>query len=335
MRKIRIAQIGTSRNSHGSTIFRTLKDKSDIFEIAGYALPEGEREKFPEMMQVFDGYREMTVEEILNDPKIEAVAIETEEIYLTKYAIAAAHHNKHIHMEKPGGTDLHEFEELISLVKEKGIVFHIGYMYRYNPTLIDLLNQVKNGEFGEIFSVEAQMNCHHPSSVRDWLKTFKGGMMFFLGCHLVDLILKIQGQPERIIPLNKKSGLDADGEDFGMAVFEYKNGVSFAKTTAVELGGFARRQVVVCGSRKTLEIKPIEMYSDPRGSDTVFSEKTEYTEPGWLEFGTKTKTEIFGRYDAMMSAFAEFVIGKRQNPNTPDYELMLYKTVLKCCGITE
>ncbi len=335
MKKIKIAQIGTSRNSHGSSVFRALKSRSDLFEVVGYALPEGEREKFPEMMQAFDGYSEMTVEEILNDPMIDAVAIETEEIYLTKYAVKVALAKKHIYMEKPGGCELSEFETLVSLVKENNLVFHIGYMYRYNPAIVDLLNQAKDGELGKITSVEAVMNCHHPVEVRDWLKTFKGGMMFFLGCHLVDIILKIQGEPEKIIPLNKNSGLGGYGEDFGMAVFEYKNGVSFVKTTAVELGGFARRQIVVSGSLKTVEIKPIEMYSDPRGSDTLYSEVTEYVEPGWLEFGDKKRSEIFGRYDDMMSAFAEFVRGERENPNTPDYELKLYKTVLKCCGIIE
>ena len=179
--------------------------------------------KFPQVLDVFDGYKEMTVAEILADPEIEAVAVETEEIYLTKYAIMATQHKKHIHMEKPGGTDLKEFEKLISLVKENNLIFRIGYMYRYNPFVIDLLEQVRNGELGEIISVEAQMNCHHTSEVRNWLKIFKGGMMFFLGCHLIDLILQIQGQPTRIIPLNKCSGLDANGEDFGMAVFEYRN----------------------------------------------------------------------------------------------------------------
>ena len=48
MRKIKIAQIGTSRNSHGNEIFNTLKKQSDIFEIVGYAFPENEKEKFPE-----------------------------------------------------------------------------------------------------------------------------------------------------------------------------------------------------------------------------------------------------------------------------------------------
>ena len=43
MRKIRMAQIGTSRNSHGREIFATFASLSDIFEIVGYALPENER----------------------------------------------------------------------------------------------------------------------------------------------------------------------------------------------------------------------------------------------------------------------------------------------------
>ena len=41
----------------------------------------------------------MTVDEILNNPEIEAVAVETEEIYLTKYALMVANAGKHLHME--------------------------------------------------------------------------------------------------------------------------------------------------------------------------------------------------------------------------------------------
>lgn len=335
MKRIKIAQIGTSNDSHGACIFRSIAKQTDVFELVGYALPENEREKFPGKMDVFNGYREMTVEEILNSPEIEAVAVETEEIYLTKYATLAVEHKKHIHMEKPGGLSLTDFEKLIEMVKKNKVVFHAGYMYRYNPYIIDLLEQVKRGELGEIISVEAQMNCHHPVPTRKWLKTFKGGMMFFLGCHLIDLILKIQGQPERIIPLNKCSGLDVDSEDFGMAVFEYKNGVSFAKTSAVELGGFARRQLVVAGSKKMVELKPLEMYSKPEGGNTLYTDKTEYTEPGWLERGTKNRSEIYDRYDTMMATFAKMIRGEIENPNTPDYELELYKTILKCCGIDE
>lgn len=103
MRKIKIAQIGTSLNSHGNEIWNTICQQEDLFEIVGYALPENERKKFPTRMSDFEGCREMTVDEILNDTEIEAVAVETEEMYLTKYALMVAKSGKHLHMEKPGG----------------------------------------------------------------------------------------------------------------------------------------------------------------------------------------------------------------------------------------
>ncbi len=333
MRKIKIAQIGTSTNSHGNDIFNTIKKLTDVFEVVGYALPENEREKFPERMADFEGYREMTVEEILNDNEIEAVTVETEEIYLTKYATMAANAGKHIHMEKPGGTNLAQFEELIKAVKENGKTFHIGYMYRYNLYIREIFEKIESGELGDIISVEAQMNCIHPVKVREWLKNFKGGMMFFLGCHLIDLILQIKGQPDRIIPLNKKTGVDGvDAEDFGMAVFEYKDGVSFIKMVASEIGGYARRQFVVTGSKKTIELKPFEMFV-PDGQYMMFSEKTEYESTVWSDRGVTVRSDIFNRYDTMLTSFAEMVAGERKNPYTLDYELELYKTLLICCGV--
>ena len=47
-----------------------------------------------------------------------------------------------------------------------------------------------------------------------------------------------------------------------MAVFKYKNGCSFAKTSATEGCGFLRRQLVISGSKGTIEINPIEWYYD-------------------------------------------------------------------------
>lgn len=328
MNRIRIAQIGTSKYSHGNMIWTSLKKQSDIFEIVGYAMPENEETKFPNAMREFEGYPKMTVDEILKDPTITAVAIETEEIYLSKYALLAAKANKHIHMEKPGGTEPSDFEELIRTVKKTGKVFHTGYMYRYNPYILDLLDRIKAGKLGRILSVEAQMNCYHTPEVRQWLKQFPGGMMFFLGCHLVDLILQIQGQPKRIIPLNKSTNCDTEAEDFGMAVFEYENGISFAKTSALEIGGYARRQLVVVGTNGTVELKPLEISAPGVG---LCTKKTEYWEKSWGCTGEHSQTE-FDRYDGMTAGFASYIRGERENPYTPDYELELYKTIRKACG---
>lgn len=330
MRKIKIAQIGTSDYSHGNDIFDCLKKNDVIFEIAGYNFPENEREKFPERMAMFEGYKELSLEEILRNPEIEAVTVETEEIYLTKYAQMAADAKKHIHMEKPGGIKLTDFEKMIETVKKNKTVFHTGYMYRYNPYIMELKEQIKNGELGDIISVEAQMNCLHSKKTRQWLENFPGGMMFFLGCHMIDLIFSIQGIPKNIIPLNKCSNVDGvTAEDFGMAVLEYKNGVSFAKTSAVELGGFERRQLVVTGTRKTVEIQPLEWYVQEGKLVAVRYERA------CTDGNAATKKEVSipaDRYDGMMRSFAQMVRGEKENPYSYDYELELYKTILKCCG---
>lgn len=328
MKKIKIAQIGTSANSHGNDIWSTLLNQADIYDVVGYAFPENEREKFPERTKAFDGYREMTVDEILNDTEIEAVAVETEEIYLTKYALIVARAGKHLHMEKPGGTEPEDFEELVKTLKEKNLTFSLGYMYRFNPKIKEAIEKVKRGELGEICSVEAQMNCTHSREVRQWLGNFPGGMLFFLGCHLIDLIYTIQGEPEEVIPLSCSTGFGGvDTCDYGMAVFKYKNGVSFAKTCDTEKGGFLRRQLVICGEKGTIEIKPLEVCVE-QGQYTVAREA--FTDD-WRKPASESKTELYDRYDDMMRNFAEIVRGK-EKPYTYGYELSLYKLILKACG---
>lgn len=333
MRKIKIAQIGTSHFSHGNHIFGSLKKQTDIFDIAGYALPENEREKFPHLMPAFDGCREMSVEEILQDPEIEAVVIETEEIYLTKYAKMAADAGKAIHMEKPGGIDLQTFEALIETVREKQRIFHVGYMYRYNPEIIRLLERVNNGELGEIVFVEAQMNTDHSPEARAFLENLPGGIMFFLGCHMVDLVMQILGVPKKVIPLNKASGKDGiHAVDNGFAVLEYEKATAFAKSCSVEVGGFSRRQLVVTGTKGTVELRPLEVFIDGYAHCTGVTECLNRQAPAWVYAGDRRESKVFDRYDDMMASFAAMVRGEKENPYTYEYELNLYRTILKCIG---
>ena len=333
MRKVKIALIGLNGLSHAHHTLCSIKKQREIFDFVGYVLPENEREKFPHILPSLDGYPEMSLESVLNDPQIEAVAVETEEIYLTKYARMAAECGKHIHMEKPGGTSLAEFESLIDTVKRSGKVFHTGYMYRYNPHVIEIMDKVKSRELGKVISVEAQMNCRHDPQNRQWLSNFPGGMMFFLGCHLVDLILQIKGKPDNIIALNRSTGVDGvTAQDFGMAVFEYPDGVSFAKTCACEVGGFTRRQLVVTFEKGTVELKPFETLVD----GGQFTTKTEYTDTNdWFDKGITCDSAVHDRYDPMLKSFAEMVRGEKENPWSYDYELELYKSILKACGVTK
>ena len=334
MRKIKVAQIGINRYSHSDEIFRTMKSMPDVFEIAGYAVVEDERETCARKLKHFEGYPELTVEQILNDPTIEAVTVETDEIHLNKYAQMVADAGKHIHMEKPGSQSLENFEKLVQTVKKNGTVFHLGYMYRYNPFISDAIKRAQAGEFGHIYSVEAHMSRWDGRAVREWFASFRGGMMFYLGCHLIDLVLQIQGMPTRVVPFNTRTGLNGiNSEDLGFAVLEYPNAISVVRMGGTEIGGSRRRQLVICGENRTVEIKPLECTFKSPG--IVSGQTTKKVERFHDEEGhTKEEffeSEVFGRYDAMMQAFAAMVRGEKENPYTYDYELQLFRLILECC----
>ncbi len=330
MKKIKIAQIGTSRNSHGNDIWLTLCELPEYFDVVGYALPENEDTKFPERAKEFLPYRRMTVEEILNNPEIEAVAVETEEIYLLKYAQMVADSGKALHMEKPGSPNVEAFRRLVDTLKSKGSVFHTGYMYRYNPVISDVIKRVKNGELGKIVSVDAQMSGFHPDAYGEFLNALPSGELFFLGCHLIDLIVQLLGRPEEIIPLSYSSTLKSiHSDDVGMAVFKYKNALATAKVNGAEKGGFSRRQLVIAGEKGTIEIKPLEK-PYPSYTQQVTTVK-EYNSDDWNDAGSEKTSAPYHRYDNMMKSFAKMVCGEIKNPYTYDYELLLFETIMEAC----
>ena len=338
MKPIRIALIGVNEHSHCVQIHTRIRQHTTLFEVVGIAFPENEKTRLAGTVERlwnsyeqegFEKLPELTVEQILTDPTIEAVAIETDEIYCTKYALMAAKAGKHVHMEKPGGRELCDFEQLIKTVKEQNLIFCPGYMYRFNPYVQDLFKAIEDGQLGEIQSVEAQMSRWDKPGLRQWLGQFKGGMMFFLGCHLVDLIYRIQGKPDNIIPLNKTSVLnDSGSEDYAMAVLEYPNGTSFARVLSSERGGYLRRQLVVTGTKETWELKPLEW-----GKEAAMTTKRNISAmEKWGDPGIDTVTEPFDRYNAMLTHFARCVRREQENEFTPDYELEVFKLLLQCCG---
>ena len=116
------------------------------------------------------------------------------------------------------------------------------------------------------------------------------------------------------------------------AVFKYKNGLSFLRTSGREVDGFARRQLVITGTQGTVEVKPLEI-SLPRTPEHHYALAT-----GWRESledspATQGTSDVYDRYADMMRAFASYVRGEKTNPYTLDYELELFKVVLACCGM--
>ena len=257
MEKLKVVQIGIGHD-HGTSGFNSILSQQEVFEVLGFAVPEEELSghKWDDRIKEYRDDRKIpyfSVEEALSQQGLEAAIIECEDLYLTKYAIMAAQKGLHVYMDKPGSPNYDDFKKLVNIVKEKNLTFNVGYMYRFNPKIIEALERIKQGEIGEVYCVEAHMDCEYDPGKRKWLGQFPGGMLYYLGCHLIDLVHLIMGEPEDIIPLSCATGFaNVDAKDYGMAVFKYKNGVSFVKSCSSEAGGYMRRQLVICGSKGTI-----------------------------------------------------------------------------------
>lgn len=326
MNKIKIAQIGTSETTHSAHIMNAMLEMSDIFEVVGVA--DVDVHKCP-LNPIFSNVPQMSVEELLDIPGLEAVVIDCDENLLTKYAIMVAEKGLPIQFEKPGSESDAEFDKLIDIVEKKQLVFHTSYMYRYNPAVMYAKEKIQNGDIGDVYCIEAQMNIYHDTGMRNRYKDYEGGIMFYLGCHMVDIIYQILGEPLSITPYNTNIGVkDVEAKDFGMAVFQYKNGASIAKVSAAEVGGAPyRRYIIICGTKGTLELRPIELPVG-NGFDVATIRET-YIEDDAV------KTTTFAphkRYTRMLSDFAKMVRGEMKNPYSYEYERNLHKLILKACG---
>ena len=90
-----------------------------------------------------------------------------------------------------------------------------------------------------------------------------------------------------------------------------------------------RRQLVICGEKGTIEIKPLEALGEDNLNYTIMNESYD---PAWHKDWESSRSVPYHRYKAMMENFAELVRGK-ENPYTYDYELGLYELIMRSCGV--
>lgn len=333
MKKIKVVQIGVGHD-HAYPTMQRMRELTDVFEVVGYVKLPNEDVMFENTKKHYDGLPELTLEQALSIKGLKAAVIETEDNELTHYARIAIENGLCVQMDKPGGQDSLEYNDMVDLAKKKNLVFHTGYMYRYNPAIKKAIEIIKSGQLGDIYYVDAQMCCRHPDDKRQWLKKFQGGMMNYLGGHLIDLILTIQGKPDEIVPFNTATRDDLEGQDLGFAVLKYKNGVSFAKTTSMEVGGFKRRQIVICGEKGTIEINPIEYIVGEDYINQYADMRVALLENNnWHYRADKQVYGPYHRFDEMLKEFAMIVNGKIKNSYSYEYEKLLHDTILKACGI--
>lgn len=334
MKRLKVVQIGLGHD-HAIATIDCLLSLNSLFEVVGYVfIDDGEQANSRINSNSLKNLKRLTLEEAFSIPDLDCAVIETDDINLTKYAKLALERGLHVQMDKPGSQSEKDFNDMVDFAKQNGLVFHTGYMLRYNPLIKKAITMIKNGEIGKVYSIEAQMSCYLTEKKRMWLKSFDGGMINFLGCHLIDLILSIKGKPKNVIPLSAISREDIGGFDIGFAVLEYDNCIASVKVNGMEVGGPMRRKIVIVGEKGSIEINPIEYPNEENLIKTNM--KVAYAKDNiWFINPKPIISEPFDRYGEMLSEFSSIVNGEIENPYSYEYEKYLHSIVLQACGSTK
>ena len=321
---IKIGQIGIGHN-HGAGKMSAVRKFPDLFQVIGYAEDNEEWVQKRGQLSCYADLPRLSEAELL--AQCDAILVECDVWNLTKTAQRCIDAGKHIHMDKPASGTLEEYKTLLDTAKAKNLTVQLGYMYRYNPAIRKCMELIESGALGEIFSINAEMSTRHTDEYREWLRHFSGGTMYIFGCHLIDLIVKILGKPETVITRNKHSGLNGiDVADNCFALLDYRNATAKVTTASVENNGWGRRQFVVCGTKGTVEIKPLEIPTTMTLSTSEMITIDYAVCKQDIEI-PDTPSEI--RYDEMMQEFAAILQGEKPNPYSYDHEYAVQEVLLR------
>lgn len=153
------------------------------------------KERYPEATIV------RSVSELLADPDIELVVINTPDSTHYEYALMALQAGKHVIVEKPLTTHTAQSEELIALAKSNGLMLSAYQNRRWDSDFLTVKDIINKGLLGRLVEFESTFARYRNFIKPDtWKETGEsgGGMTYNLGSHLIDQAVQLFGMPEAV-----------------------------------------------------------------------------------------------------------------------------------------
>ncbi|RYD40539.1 MAG: Gfo/Idh/MocA family oxidoreductase, partial [Verrucomicrobiaceae bacterium] len=209
---------------------------------------------------------------------------------------------------------------------EKQRLVQMGYMWRYNPGVNRILEAARGGWLGKVHAVRGMINTHVGEAERKQNARYAGGILFELGCHLIDPITRMLGKPKRVTSILQHIGPPADGlADNCLATLEYEGAIATVSSSALQPGAHTYRSLEVIGTNGIATLRPIE-----KPVLTLDLEKA----AGPYSAGKQiVPLEDYRRYAPEFADLAAALREKRPLAITSEEELLVQQTILLCCGM--
>ena len=172
-----------------------------------------------------------TYEELLANPKVDAVVLATPHSMHSQQVIAAAAARKHIFCEKPFALNKEGAEQAVNAAKKAGVTLALGYNRRFHPEMVKLRNRIRSGELGTVLHAEATMTFANalqlkPDAWRASRSETPCGGLTPMGVHAIDGMIDLCGPIDHVFAQSFRRAVQIDADDTTSILFRMKEGMS-------------------------------------------------------------------------------------------------------------
>lgn len=180
----------------------------------------GERYNIPEEKRVTD-YRR-----IAENPEIQAVTVAVPDQLHAELTCALLRAGKHVLCEKPLALTRDDVQKIIRAADESGRMCMVGQICRYTPAFEKAKEIIDSGEIGEVYFAESEYAHDYMYLVDNWRADPKRHGVIGGGCHAVDLLRWLVGDPTEVFAYGTHKLLpQVPYDDATIAVMKFGEGV--------------------------------------------------------------------------------------------------------------
>jgi scyllo-inositol 2-dehydrogenase (NADP+) len=139
-----------------------------------------------------------TLDEILTDPDVELVIVNTPSVTHYTYAKQVLLAGKNVVVEKPFTATVKEAEELVEIARDKSVVLTVYQNRRYDSDYKAVKKVIDKGWLGDIVDAELRYDRFAPGlsyKTHKEVPTAAVGSLYDLGSHLIDQGIQLFGMP--------------------------------------------------------------------------------------------------------------------------------------------
>lgn len=170
-----------------------------------------------------------SVDELLNDDKIELVIVNTPNNTHVDFAMRALEAGKHILVEKPFAPNSTEAKQVFDLGKKMGKQVMVFQNRRWDSDFKLLKQVLERGLLGDPIELHVRFDRYRmeksPKTFKE-LKIPASGVLYDLGPHLLDQVISLFGKPEKSVKIVSTHRPGSEVDDYSSLVLTYPNGLT-------------------------------------------------------------------------------------------------------------